>query len=370
MGRNKCAYDCEHPSDSDVKYFKFPVYNPRRLKKWLANMKWEDWSPSRFSVLCIDHFEEHHIDRSGKFVKLREDAVPTVFSAPGDAEQRKASTEQRRRSKADKGLQSSSAAAKKKNLSSDEWTPSSEDTGDKWRIIIDTNLMKIDSFPHFFHGDYCATQDIVWAPDSDVSRELEDPEKVLEVTEAWQWLGLDVRGPLGGTAAGNRYVLTVTDLFSQWVESVALEACLPSLVAQHLADIIQHFGFPVRILSRLPRDAVDQINSRLKQQLKISVDLVVHHWQTDTADGSTQQLLNRMVSELSEGHAADWDVFLPARVFALCFQERPGGGGGGQRPFSLLCCSGLQPVRQPRGLELTDSEIQESLLVVRSKVPG
>lgn len=29
---------------------------------------------------------------------------------------------------------------------------------DKWRIIIDTNLMKINSFPHFFHGDYCATQ--------------------------------------------------------------------------------------------------------------------------------------------------------------------------------------------------------------------
>lgn len=68
---------------------RFPVYNPRRLKKWLANMKWEDWSPSRFSVLCIDHFEEHHIDRSGKFVKLRDGAVPTIFSTQGDAEQRK-----------------------------------------------------------------------------------------------------------------------------------------------------------------------------------------------------------------------------------------------------------------------------------------
>lgn len=143
-----------------------------------------------------------------------------------------------------------------------------------------------------------------------------------QVTEAWQWLGLDVRGPLGRTAAGNRYILSVMDLFSQWVESVALEACLPSLVAQHLVDIIQHFGFPVRILSRLPRDAVDQvggarggggsghgseqetdlllvalqINSSLKQQLKISDDLVVHHWQTDAADGSTQQLINRCVS--------------------------------------------------------------------------
>lgn len=39
-----------------------------------------------------------------------------------------------------------------------------------------------------------------------------------------------------------------------------------------------------------------QINSRLKQQLKISDDLVVHHWQTDAADGSTQQLINRCVS--------------------------------------------------------------------------
>lgn len=58
---------------------------------------------------------------------------------------------------------------------------------------------------------------------------------------------------------------------------------------------------------------------------------------------------DRMVNELSEGHAADWDVFLPAKVFALCFQERPSGG---QRPFSLLCCSGAEPVREPKGLHV------------------
>lgn len=28
-------------------------------------------------------------------------------------------------------------------------------SNDKWRIIVDEGLMKIDSFPHFFHGDYC-----------------------------------------------------------------------------------------------------------------------------------------------------------------------------------------------------------------------
>lgn len=29
---------------------------------------------------------------------------------------------------------------------------------DKWRIIVDERLRKIDSFPHFFHGDYCVPQ--------------------------------------------------------------------------------------------------------------------------------------------------------------------------------------------------------------------
>ncbi|CAG07219.1 unnamed protein product [Tetraodon nigroviridis] len=69
---------------------RFPLYNPRKLKKWLANMKLKDWTPSRFSVLCINHFEEQYIDKSGKSVKLREDAVPTIFSSPEDTQKRKA----------------------------------------------------------------------------------------------------------------------------------------------------------------------------------------------------------------------------------------------------------------------------------------
>lgn len=70
------------------KSYRFPLYNPRKLKKWLSNMKLKDWNPNRFSVLCINHFEEQHIDRTGKCVKLREDAVPTIFSSPGKTQKR------------------------------------------------------------------------------------------------------------------------------------------------------------------------------------------------------------------------------------------------------------------------------------------
>lgn len=58
---------------------RFPLYHHRKLKKWLSNMNMKDWTPSRFSVLCSNHFEEQHIDRMGKNVKLKDDAVPTIF---------------------------------------------------------------------------------------------------------------------------------------------------------------------------------------------------------------------------------------------------------------------------------------------------
>lgn len=76
----------------------------------------------------------------------------------------------------------------------------------------------------------------------------------------WQWLGLDLRGPLPQTLSGHRYVLSVTDYFSKWVEAVPVESCLPSCVATHIVDVIAHFGFPLRILSRLPHDIVQKVS--------------------------------------------------------------------------------------------------------------
>lgn len=378
MGRYKCAYDCEGSSQSDVKCFKFPLYNPRKLKKWLLNMKMKDWTPSRFSVLCINHFEEQYIDRTGKCVKLLENAVPTMFSSPGSTQRREASSNPRSKRFKSAGVKASqtspapspTVSPAKRRVQNKEPSPTEDEpagdkdpkkSNDKWRIIVDEGLMKIESFPHFFHGDYCAPRDIQWAPDDDLNTDCEDPEKVIEVKEAWQWLGLDVRGPLPQTLNGHKYILTVTDYFSKWVEAVPMQSCLPSDVAKHIVDVIAHFGYPIRILSRLPHDIVHKINRELKDQLKVTVALVVYHQQTGTVDLITQQLIDRMVSDLIEEHAADWDVYLPAKVFCLCFKEH---SKTQERPFSVLCCKGLEPVQSPRGLNYAYSKIRESAFVV------
>ncbi|KAM4597728.1 uncharacterized protein ACJ7VT_021320 isoform 3-T3 [Polymixia lowei] len=231
----------------------------------------------------------------------------------------------------------------------------------KWTILMDEALVTIESFPHFFHGDYCKPQDIQWAPDDIHNVACEDPENIIEVKEPWQWLGLDVRGPLPLTQNGHKYILTVTDFHSKWVEALPMQSCLSSQVTKHIVDIISHFGYPFRILSRLPHEIVKKINRELKEQLKIKVSLVVYHQQTGTADLITQQLIDRMVSDLMQEHAADWDIYLPAKVFSLCLNEH---SKTKERPFSVLCCKGLEPVQTPRGLNYAYSKIRGSVFVV------
>lgn len=90
---------------------------------------------------------------------------------------------------------------------------------------------------------------------------LPDALSWLQVKEPWEWLALDVRGPLPQTVNGHKYILTVTDFYSKWVEAVPMTACLPSDVAKNVVDIIAHFGYPLRILSRLPLDIVHKVSA-------------------------------------------------------------------------------------------------------------
>ncbi|XP_011476126.1 uncharacterized protein LOC101171580 isoform X1 [Oryzias latipes] len=378
MGRYRCAYNCEESSGSDVKFFKFPLNNSRKLKKWLTNMNLEDWTPSRFSVLCIHHFEEQYIDRTGKNVTLRGDAVPTIFSSSKiiTQQEKKVSASQRRKRSKPAGsealesetvqfaAETSRSVAQQKEVDQTEQTQTDKEPVklERWRIIADEGLMKIKSFPHFFHGHYCAPHTVQWIPDFDFTTNHKDSVNIIEVQEAWQWLGLDVRGPLPRTLNGHRYILTVADYYSRWVEAVPMQSCLPSDVAKNVADMIAYFGYPFRILSRLPHDIVHKVNQELKDQLKISVPIVVQHQQTGSLDLVTPQLIDRMVCDLTEEHAADWNVYLPAKVFSLCFNEHPSLKN---RPFSILCCNGVEPYRSPRELDRSASEIQDSVFVVR-----
>jgi hypothetical protein len=69
--------------------FKFPLKNEKLLKIWISNIP-RDFSNFSFSNsgtrICEDHFEDQYKikSESGKFVRLADGAVPTIFEGAGE----------------------------------------------------------------------------------------------------------------------------------------------------------------------------------------------------------------------------------------------------------------------------------------------
>uniref|UniRef100_A0A674BDK2 THAP domain-containing protein 1 n=1 Tax=Salmo trutta TaxID=8032 RepID=A0A674BDK2_SALTR len=373
------AYNCKNRGPkADVGFFSFPKNDPERRMRWIINMKWKDWNPQHHHRVCSIHFEDKYICRMDKRQRLTPDAVPTIFDFPENFQKKKASIHpQSRRARSD-GLPGKYTSAPAVTVAEPVITPSltitsetsklakdntkapEKVTSSSWYIHVDEEIQMAESLPGFFHSDYCLPHSIRWGFKDDVAPkvacenmefQLPPLKHIIEITEAWEWLGMDIRGPLPLTPNGHQYVLTLTDFYSKWVEAFPLRGCSSTEVAQHVAEVISHFGFPFGILVRLKRKFTSKINLALNSHLKLrGFSLLYRHRQVGSLDLATQTLISRMVSDLVKDHPYNWDVCLPAKVFSLCFKEHPKTK---QRPFSLLCCKGPQPVTTPRDLSVS-----------------
>ena len=82
------AYNCTNGSASGWSMHSFPK-NKTRLREWVRNMNRVQWKPTCHSKLCGRHFEERmfvispsmarSVGYDMKSVRLREDAIPTIF---------------------------------------------------------------------------------------------------------------------------------------------------------------------------------------------------------------------------------------------------------------------------------------------------
>ncbi|KAL0993296.1 hypothetical protein UPYG_G00105800 [Umbra pygmaea] len=390
------AYNCKNRCPkAGVGFFGFPKNDPERRKQWIINMKWKDWNPQHHHRVCSDHFEERFIRRMNKRLHLVPGAVPTIFHFPESTQKKKAVIHPQSR-RAGRflndelpGMQAGdSTATVAKCVTSPSNNATSEKsrlakkapekvTSSSWYIHVDEEIQMSESLPGFFHSDYCLPHSIRWAFKDDVAPkvacenmdfELPPLKHVIEITEAWEWLGMDIRGPLPLTLNGHQYVLTLTDFYSKWVEAFPLRECSSTEVAQHIAEVLSHFGFPFGILVRLKRKFASKINLALNSELKLKgFSLLYRHRQVGSLDLATQILISRMVSDLLKDHLENWDVCLPAKVFSMCFSEHPKTH---QRPFTLLCCQGPQPVTTPRDLSFSPAELRETSFAVKSNLEG
>ncbi|XP_015377364.1 PREDICTED: THAP domain-containing protein 2-like [Diuraphis noxia] len=77
------AVNCTNRNTQGIRLFRFPAQQDRK-KIWIINCRRGQWNPTESARLCEVHFEENQFEknRNDGWVKLKWDAIPTVFNVP------------------------------------------------------------------------------------------------------------------------------------------------------------------------------------------------------------------------------------------------------------------------------------------------
>lgn len=98
-------------------------------------------------------------------------------------------------------------------------------------------------------------QDTHWTVDSrDVSP---------QVTEAWQVAGMKIVGPLRETAKKNKYIFTLTDVYTKWVVAEAMQTKCVNEVSAILISKMYLFGMVRKIILDQGKEYVHQVSFQM-----------------------------------------------------------------------------------------------------------
>uniref|UniRef100_A0A8C4RT79 Gypsy retrotransposon integrase-like protein 1 n=1 Tax=Erpetoichthys calabaricus TaxID=27687 RepID=A0A8C4RT79_ERPCA len=117
---------------------------------------------------------------------------------------------------------------------------------------------------------------------------LQEDLKSIKITGAWDWLWIDTLGPLLETRSGHCYLLILVDYFTKWVEAFPMKSNSPSEVSERLCNIIFQYGCPIRILCQQKVQFINEVNSKMSNQLSMRPNLpLMYHPLTNELDRTT-----------------------------------------------------------------------------------
>ena len=68
----RSGYFSSASAEEKVSFFTFPLEKPDLLSKWIKFVNRSNWTPTKYSVICIKHFEDKFIfhDKENKKAEL------------------------------------------------------------------------------------------------------------------------------------------------------------------------------------------------------------------------------------------------------------------------------------------------------------
>ncbi|XP_049925256.1 THAP domain-containing protein 6-like [Epinephelus moara] len=104
-----CAYGCNNRHTIDTRlrgitFHKFPKDENLR-RQWEVVLRREGFTATESSKLCSEHFKPDEFDRTGRIVRLRDGAIPSVFNFPSYLQRPVATRTTKASRKAEESLQ-------------------------------------------------------------------------------------------------------------------------------------------------------------------------------------------------------------------------------------------------------------------------
>ena len=145
---------------------------------------------------------------------------------------------------------------------------------------------------------------------------------------------IDLIGPLPMTERKNRFVLTLIDYTTRWVEAVPLKDTSTSAVADELLNMFARFGLPTILLS----DGGTQFTSSQMEEILRLLGInhpvsTPYHPQSNGLCERANATIKSMIKKLSFDNPTAWDKLLQCALFA--YREVPQETTG-FAPFELV----------------------------------
>ncbi|KAJ8345931.1 hypothetical protein SKAU_G00301240 [Synaphobranchus kaupii] len=221
-------------------------------------------------------------------------------------------------------------------------------------ILNIPSLREILLHPTRLHEDYCTPKSVQWAKgvwkkaNCDIYKKRYQSRLrkfSIKVTAKWEWLSVDLRGPLPETLEGRRFLLIVMDLYSKWAEVYPMRTSSAREVALNIRNLVCQLGLPHALFSHLSKSFIKAVNKALGIYMAMEdCSLVVYHPKACRLDPTTHSDVSSMVEKLVEDHKESWDLHLHTYLFALRIKEHPKTG---QSPFYSLYCRDPQKDSYP-----------------------
>jgi len=137
------------------------------------------------------------------------------------------------------------------------------------------------------------------------------------MSEPFSRVAIDIVGPLPITEAGNRFILTIIDHATHYPDAVALKCHTAQDVANALAGIFSHFGFPEVVLSDQGSDFMSELIQLFLHNFGITqIKTSPYHPQSNSMCEHFHRTIKGMIRSIVDKFDNQWDKCLPWVLFS------------------------------------------------------